>query len=278
MIQPEKRCRNCGQYLLMHQKFCHECGQKTATHRIDFHFLVHEIQHGIFHVDGGILYTLKELFTRPGHTLREYLEGKRQQHFKPLMLVIILGSVCALIQYYLKPAAEPDRSGTFTTKISSADASKYIDFQGFISYFKQIFDWLGNHFAFTVLLMIPVAAFGFLLGFRKYRYNYPEWLVILLFLTGQSLAVYVFFIFLNHFAGIDITWFYLISWMLITVSLIQFFEFTRKRYIVLRSFWSMFLTYFFSLIYIVLAIVLLALIGVIRYGYDNLLPTLIETY
>ncbi len=279
MIKPDKRCKNCGQHLLLHQKFCHQCGQKTATHRIDFHFLIHEIQHGIFHVDGGILYTLRQLFTRPGHMLRDYLEGKRQQHFKPLLLVVILGSLCSLIQYFLKPDKKGVQvQGSLPDNISDATASKYIDFQGFIEYFREIFNWLGGHFAITVLLMLPAAALGFYLGFRKYRYNYAEWLVILLFLTAQSLAVYAFFIPLNQLAGISIGWFYLISWLLITASLTQFCYCVRKRYIIIRSFWSMFLTYFISLIYISVAISLLAFIGLVRYGYTGLLPKLIESW
>ncbi|TXF75103.1 DUF3667 domain-containing protein [Chryseobacterium sp.] len=275
MNQPDKRCKNCSQHLLLHQKFCHECGQKTATHRIDFHFLIHEIQHGIFHVDGGIIYTLKELFTRPGHTLREYLAGKRQQHFKPLTLVLILGSLCALFQYFLKGKKEQaDPSGNISTNLSQQDASKYIDLKGLVEYCKEIYEWLANHFAFTVLLMIPVAALAFYLGFRKYRYNYPEWLVIMLFLTGQSLAVYIVFIFLNHFAGIDNSLFYWVSWGMITVSLMQFFNDKRKRNVIFRSMWSMFLTYMLSLVYLFFAITVILLIGVCRYGYNNIIPDL----
>lgn len=267
MNQPDKRCKNCSQHLLMHQKFCHECGQKTATHRINFHFLIHEVQHGIFHVDGGILYTLKELFTRPGHTLREYIAGKRQQHFKPLLLVLILGSICALCQYLLTGKKEvADISEDISVNLSKTDASKYNDFKGFFSYLKEIFEWLGDHFAFTVLLMIPVAAFAFYLGFRKYRYNYPEWLVIMLFLTGQSLAVYVLFIFVNHFAGITNSLFYFISWGMITVSLIQFFNDKRKRHVILRSVWSMFLAYLLSLIYLIIALTVIVIIGIYRYN------------
>ncbi|MBA5246517.1 DUF3667 domain-containing protein [Marnyiella aurantia] len=279
MIQPDKRCKNCGQHLLLHQKFCHHCGQKTATHRIDFHFLIHEIQHGIFHVDGGILYTLRQLFTRPGHMLRDYLDGKRQPHFKPLLLVVILGSLCSLIQYMLKPRTENQEEGErITTQITDTAASKYVDFQGLIEYFREIFNWLGGHFAITVLLMLPAAALGFYLGFRKYRYNYAEWLVILLFLTAQSLAVYAFFIPFNQLAGISIGWFYLISWLLITISLIQFCDCVRKRFVIIRSFWSMFLTYFISLFYIITAVFMLAFIGLVRYGYTGLLPKLIESW
>lgn len=260
----------------MNQKFCHECGQKTDTHRIDFHYFLHEVPHNIFHVDGGILFTLKELFTRPGHTIREYLEGKRQPHFKPIMLVLIMGSVCALIQYFLKDKTKKKIADSEILKgdMETSGLSKYVDFEGLIAYFKHIVEWLSNHFAFTVLLMLPIAAFGFFLGFRKYKLNYPEWLVVFLFLAGQSLTVYIFFIFLNRFAGNYNMLFFFLCWGLVTYSLTQLFNDRGKKYVILRSVWSIFLSYLFSLFYVIIAVLIIATIGILLYGYDTLIPVI----
>ena len=276
MIKPEKRCRNCNQHLLLNQRFCHECGQRTDTHRINFHYFVHEIPHSVFHVDGGIVFTLKELFTRPGHTIREYLEGKRQPHFKPVMLVLIMGSVCALIQYLLKDQTKvriADRQ-MFKGDFKASGLAKYVDFEGLLSYFRHVLEWLSSHFAFTVLLMLPVAALGFFLGFRKYRLNYPEWLTVFLFLAGQSLTVYILFIFINRFVGNYNALFFLICWALVTFSLTQLFYNHGRKYVILRSVWSIFLSYLFSLVYVVLAIIVVAVIGIFMYGYDTLIPLL----
>lgn len=274
MIKPEKRCRNCNQHLLLNQKFCHECGQRTDTHRINFHYFLHELPHNIFHVDGGIIFTLKELFTRPGHTIREYLDGKRQPHFKPVMLVLIMGSVCALIQYLLKDKSQAKIADQkiFQGNLKGSGLSKYVDFEGLFSYFKQIVEWLSSHFAFTVLLMLPIAAFGFFLGFRKYKLNYPEWLVVMLFLAGQSLAVYVFFIFINRFIGNYNALFFVICWGLVTFSLTQLFHDRGRKYVVLRSLWSIFLSYFLSLFYLIVAVTVITIIGILMYGYDTLIP------
>lgn len=274
MIKPEKRCRNCSQHLLMHQKFCHECGQRTDTHRINFHYFLHEVPHSIFHVDGGILFTLKELFTRPGHTIREYLEGKRQPHFKPVMLVLIMGSVCALIQYLVKDKKAAPEKKIIQGDFSESKLSEYVDFEGLVAYFKEILEWLNTHFAFTVLLMLPIAAFGFFLGFRKYRLNYPEWLVVFLFLAGQSLAVYVFFIFINRFLGSYNALFFMICWSLVTFSLTQLFNDRGTKYVIMRSLWSIFLSYLFSLFYLIVAVLVITLIGVLLYGYDTLIPVI----
>ncbi|WHF52745.1 DUF3667 domain-containing protein [Chryseobacterium gotjawalense] len=276
MIGLENRCKNCSQHLLLNQKYCHACGQKSDTHRINFHFLLHEVQHGILHVHSGIVFTIKELFTRPGHMLREYLDGRRKQHFPPLLFVLVMGSVCALIQFFLKHKTEAKSDHTLTTNLSKTEIANYIDFKGLIAYFEHIFEWLGGHLAFTILLMLPIAALAFFLGFRKYRYNYPEWLVILLFLAGQCLTFYVPFIFLSHFAGNFNFLFFVLCWAFVTFSLIQLFNSRGKWYVFLRACWSLFLSYLFSVIYIIFAILLITAVGILLYGYDNIIPKIMN--
>jgi hypothetical protein len=41
------------------------------------HFIEQDLIHRIWHVDTGILFTIRELFTRPGHCVREFINGKR---------------------------------------------------------------------------------------------------------------------------------------------------------------------------------------------------------
>ncbi len=93
-----KYCRNCNAELT--GNFCSHCGQNSSTHKINLKFLWHDIQHGLLHVEKGILFTVKELFTRPGHTIREYLEGKRVKHFKPVSLVLLLAGFYGLLSHY----------------------------------------------------------------------------------------------------------------------------------------------------------------------------------
>lgn len=277
MFPSDERCKNCNQHLLLHQRYCHACGQRTDTHRINWHFMFHEVQHGIFHVDSGILFTVRELFLRPGHTLREYVEGRRRPHFKPLLLVVIMGSICALFQYFFKEERPEGEFSFVKADLAGGKIGQYIDYEGLLYYFKHVFEWLSHHFAFTVLLMLPVAALAFYLGFRKYRLNYPEWLVIMLFLAGQSLTVYILFIFLNEYVARLTPLFYLLSWVLILWSLLQFFDGKPRKQIVWRTVFSIFLSYFLSLIYVVLAVSVIALVGIMMYGYETLLPTLLKT-
>lgn len=84
-----ENCLNCAQPVK--ENFCAHCGQKASTHRYSVHhFLAHDLVHGIWHVDKGLLFTIKELFVRPGHSTREFIEGRRAKHFNYFTLIVLI--------------------------------------------------------------------------------------------------------------------------------------------------------------------------------------------
>jgi len=70
--------------------------QQAEPDKINFRYLLYDIEHGLLHIDKGISYTIKELFTRPGHSVREFIEGKRVKHFKPISFVLVLAGISIL--------------------------------------------------------------------------------------------------------------------------------------------------------------------------------------
>lgn len=243
----EKYCKNCSQHLVLEQKYCHNCGQRADTHRINYHFLLHEIQHGIFHVDKGILFTIKELFTRPGHSIREYIEGKRQSHFKPALLIMILATVTVLLNHWIN-------GGKYlmgdTVSVNGIDKTGEINDEQFVKIansigenFNIVLTWINEHFAISMLLMIPFFAFAFWLAFRKFRLNFPEWLVISCFITGQGMLLYMVLIVLGKkFANLN-SIFFLSLVGVIVWTMLQYFNKSRKTSIVLRTLWALFIYY-----------------------------------
>lgn len=78
----------------MTDRFCARCGQKADTHRFSMkHLLTHDVVHGIWHVDKGILFTIRELVCRPGHAIREFVDGQRSRHFHFFTLTLLLLTV-----------------------------------------------------------------------------------------------------------------------------------------------------------------------------------------
>jgi len=170
-------CKNCG--AAASGKYCYNCGQPITTGRLDSHYIIHEVQHSIFHVDRGILYTIKELLTRPGNTLREYLSGKRISHFKPFAFVIMLGTIYGFICYFFKVYPEEAITPSYA---NNADAAHYS---------QLTFDWMYGHYSFVMLAFIPFYALGSYIVFRKAGYNYVEFLVINSYITGIQILILI---------------------------------------------------------------------------------------
>ena len=174
----DKTCLNCNTRLV--GKFCSNCGQDANTHRINSHFLWHDIQHGLTHVDKGMLFTIKELFTRPGNSIREFLEGKRIKHFKPISLVIILAGAYGFLSHYYEINILSGNIQISGSGAEYAHAKKTVD---------HIIDWVIEHYALVTLIQLPAFAFGTYIGFKKAGYNFVEHLVINSFLTAQRLLL-----------------------------------------------------------------------------------------
>lgn len=230
-------CKNCDTQF--EGKFCCNCGQAASTKRLDIKSVWHDIQHGLLHIDKGVFYTLIQLFTRPGHSIREYLEGKRIKHFKPLSLVIILATIYALLNHYLHIDLVEDNKNTISFKIFGLG----VDFQITQGQNKplvaEIKDYIETHFALFQLLFLPFFAGASMLAFRKKGYNYIEHLVINAFLRGQALIFGMLLLPFVYFGIISSELNYNILLLLqissIIWAFIQLFNADTKAWVVKRS-------------------------------------------
>jgi hypothetical protein len=160
-------CKNCGNSFT--GDFCSNCGQ-AKTSKINFHFLRLELQKILFHFDNGFIYSLKQLFTRPGHSVREYIEGKRIKHFKPFSMVILLATLYILLyNYFHVDIFKPSESGS--------------------EYLENANAWITKHFSWITLATIPYYTVGTFICFRKQGYNFAEYLVLNTFKAAQRLSI-----------------------------------------------------------------------------------------
>lgn len=163
-------CKNCHQVFRGH--YCNNCGQSAETHKINVHFLWHDIQHGLLHFDKGILYSFKQLFTRPGHSVREFIEGKRARHFKPLSLVVVLATLYGFLVHY------------FHIDYFKGESSQYLDY-------KNLNEWIPAHFSWVTIITIPLYTIGTYTVFRNQGYNFVELFVLNTFKASQRLFVQI---------------------------------------------------------------------------------------
>lgn len=158
----QANCLNCSSPNV--QNYCPNCGQKASTHRYSIkHFVEHDFVHGVWHVDKGIFFTLKELFTRPGHSVREYLQGKRANYFSFITLILLIIAISSLIAPYVhikQTDLSPAQNGIEEKAMMSS-------FEALIAKYPKLY----------ILITIPIISFFSFIWFRKAKLNFSEHLV-----------------------------------------------------------------------------------------------------
>ncbi|WP_291083048.1 DUF3667 domain-containing protein [Flavobacterium sp. BFFFF1] len=159
-----KTCLNCDKELT--DQFCAGCGQKADTHRISFkHFIFHDVLHGTFHIERGMLFTATQALTRPGKAALDYIAGKRKRFYNVFYLILILFGVILFLKHFYHELAIA-QGGHFEEAPFSDAASRKMD------------DIMSQKSKIIVLLFVPLAALNSFLLFRKKRLNLSEHCII----------------------------------------------------------------------------------------------------
>jgi len=175
-------CKNC--HHTFEGNFCNQCGQSAHTHEIDFHSIVHEIQHSLFHVDKGILFTTYCLLKQPGKTIRDYLAGKRVQHFKPLAYLFILSTLYAVL-------TKISNKSTFLTSFLEGfyNGSNDEESRNSLGFLGDALVWMSSHYAYTTLLLLPIFSLASYWCFKRSGYNYFQHLILNCYVSGFRTAI-----------------------------------------------------------------------------------------
>lgn len=89
------KCLNCGTEF--EGNFCPECGQRADTGRFTVRFIFQNFIQGILSNDGGVWFTLKNLFIRPGQMMVDIINGKRKSYFSPFPMLFLTLSLYVII-------------------------------------------------------------------------------------------------------------------------------------------------------------------------------------
>ena len=230
-------CLNCGNPII--DKFCSKCGQRTTVHKYSLkHFVEHDLIHGIWHVDNGILFTIKELFTRPGHSIREFINGKRVGYFSFVtLLLLILG-----ISHFLAEYANVKVSDL----VPESSKGAINELQEFTKKYPKL----------MLLITIPFYSIFSFLWFRKSKLNLTEHFVLNSYKTvAESLIALLFIVVTIFFTNIKALT--LIYSLISLCSLVYAFWFYKqffssfgfsKKSLILRSVGVVFSYIFFSML------------------------------
>ena len=176
-------CKNCGTEGSLN--YCANCGQPLILKRIDGHYLTHEIEH-ILHFERGILYTVKELFIRPGRTVKLYISENRSRLVKPIIFLIVTSLIYTLATHF------------FHIK------EGYVNFQEKeLTTTGRIFKWVEEHYGYANIIMGVFIALWTKLFFRKYNYNFFEILILLCFTMGMGMLIFAIFAIISGIVHFD---------------------------------------------------------------------------
>jgi len=238
-------CKNCGNSF--EGNFCNNCGQKAKTERLDWKYISDEAKYTFLHFNGGLTYTLKQLATRPGFAVRDFIEGKRVKHYKPILLLFVLAGIYGLLMHYLDISVYLDRS---------EEQKEAVKLQ------KMIMEWQIGHYSLMEILVLPLLAFASWLSFRKSGYNYIEHFILSAFLASlrliYSIAIFPLIYFTTNLPNALAIHFLMAmpSYLLSIWAYKQFFNEKSVLYVIGRLLLMM-------LILIILFVVIIILLSVI---------------
>lgn len=171
-------CLNCNSPI--DNNFCSNCGQKTDTHPITLkHFVFHDLLHGVWHLEKGILFTLKETIIRPGQAALDYIKGKRIRYYNVFYLALLVIGLNVILLHlkdtYIENVVETVKSGQNKFNDFLSKNSKIILFSivpifslNAKSIFRRLKLNIAEHFilgGITLLGLLVISAFLFLFSY-----------------------------------------------------------------------------------------------------------------
>jgi hypothetical protein len=179
-------CKNCGNQFT--GSFCNICGQNANTARISWNGVLHNLAHAFFHVDDGFFYTIRQMATRPGHTIREYLDGKRKAHYNPFLLLLLLAGVCSVLYVHFH----------FQTMLADVSLDKVESKSSLLAH---------KYFFTRTLVFCCICSIGDYLIFQKSKYSFVEMVVVNVFIFSEVTVFQMLFVpvlLLGRYFGINL--------------------------------------------------------------------------
>lgn len=154
-ILKSDKCYNCGTKTI--GKYCHNCKQSSDTTRLDLrHFFYHDIIHGVFHLDKGLLFTLKEIIVRPGEVVTNFINGKRVRYYSLIYLALIILGVTFFV----------DSLGNSPVSLDQVDDTVVIK------------DFIFKNLKYLMISCIPLFTLSSWIVYRRSKLNLAEHSII----------------------------------------------------------------------------------------------------
>lgn len=208
----QQTCLNCD--YTIDENYCRHCGQKRFK-RIDKKYVTDELQYLLIHTNKGFLYTLKKLVKSPGGTAKEFVDGNRVNHYKPLLLAFVLSGISAFISFKIIGFGKIMKELYESQHVNSAFMNDYMTITT-------------SYNSFIMLAMIPVFALCTWIAFHKWKNNYYEHVVMNAYILSAYMVmtivlIYPILFFARHDANL-VSSISVFSFILTPFLLVWFFK------------------------------------------------------
>lgn len=173
------QCLNCGTEF--EGDYCPKCGQSADTGRFTMRFIIENLMAAFLSKDGGIWFTIKNLFTRPGGMIVDIINGKRKSFFSPFPLLFLVLAIFILVYSFTGSRDYVKKAETVVeASKEEGDQTKYFAQKTMT----DALNFYNENNTLCYLLTLPFLAFAARVCFGKQnrkRYNWAEYIIILVY-------------------------------------------------------------------------------------------------
>ena len=180
-----RECSNCGYSFT--GRICPQCGQAGTWKRYSWRQMILNVL-DIWGLGNRPMFrTLRELFTRPGYMVRDYLGGHRQFYFPPFKLLAVSIVLVVFVSWLTGVKYDSIFAGIAEDLPDNADS--LTGALGFLANVGLMFiNLLASNLLYEWLFLIVLAVIGVWIAFYRYRkYNFVETYIFLVFVMVQWL-------------------------------------------------------------------------------------------
>ena len=214
-----QRCTNCGHEFV--GNYCPYCSQEQGLGRITWRSVGKSIAEVWGMHNRSLVYSVFQLFLRPGYFISDYINGKRQVSFPPvkmLAIIAVLGVVVDFLTGAIHGVISLENAGNMayvTVVFSWLNEHLNGAFPPPSHYLSRVFAWVNTHpdVLTLVLLSFLIIPNYFIFRFapRNTRHTLPQGFFIQVFSTAVFMILNMFY---------DIT---SLGWLVLIIAIVMIF-------------------------------------------------------
>lgn len=181
-------CLCCG--TLFHGNYCPQCGQSRLTRRLVLSDIVAHMASSLTNLDGQLMHTIRDLFTRPGYMIWDFIGGRRAEYFKPVQMLFFLATIYVLLNMVLKVDTDEGIIADIDKEMVDEKTAEALQL---LQWGRNIVEWVHANKALSALLSNLLLLLPLKWAFRKTEHgrmlNLTEYFYALAFIGCQHLII-----------------------------------------------------------------------------------------